>query len=278
MVTHLRNAPPPITRRWAGGLWFCRQQEKKEKPGQPQCLRHCEPDSIIPRSLSRVRPSEPRDCSPPGSSVHGILQVRTLEWVDIPFSRGLPQPRVKPGSPASQADSLLSGPPGKSHQRDKDGNCKTPSPGESCAHTGPRPLPAVLTAQRGTDRRGRGSPRLCGEPGAGPVGTWSVQHHLGPYGQGSVVALVKSELCVQKKPRIFTLHCNPPMRGPVLTGCGTCWHSKGTVVVAGTRRAPSVEGLGASRWWWRARGRREHAGRPLRNAGWPQGGRYLDGL
>ena len=29
-----------------------------------------------------------RDCSPPGSSVHGILQTRILEWVAIPFSRG----------------------------------------------------------------------------------------------------------------------------------------------------------------------------------------------
>jgi len=28
------------------------------------------------------------DCSPPGSSVHGILQTRILQWVDIPFSRG----------------------------------------------------------------------------------------------------------------------------------------------------------------------------------------------
>ena len=28
------------------------------------------------------------DCSLPGSSVHGILQARILEWVDIPFSRG----------------------------------------------------------------------------------------------------------------------------------------------------------------------------------------------
>ena len=27
------------------------------------------------------------DCSPPGSSVHGILQARILEWVAIPFSR-----------------------------------------------------------------------------------------------------------------------------------------------------------------------------------------------
>ena len=28
------------------------------------------------------------NCSPPGSSVHGILQARTLEWVAIPFSKG----------------------------------------------------------------------------------------------------------------------------------------------------------------------------------------------
>ena len=33
------------------------------------------------------------DCSPPGSSVHGILQVRILEWVAMPSSRGSSQPR-----------------------------------------------------------------------------------------------------------------------------------------------------------------------------------------
>ena len=31
---------------------------------------------------------DPVDCSPLGSSVHGILQARILEWVAIPFSRG----------------------------------------------------------------------------------------------------------------------------------------------------------------------------------------------
>ena len=36
---------------------------------------------------------DPMDCSPPGSSVHGILQVRILEWVAILFSRGSSQPR-----------------------------------------------------------------------------------------------------------------------------------------------------------------------------------------
>ena len=33
------------------------------------------------------------DCSPPGSSVHGILQARRLEWVAMPSSRGSSQPR-----------------------------------------------------------------------------------------------------------------------------------------------------------------------------------------
>ena len=35
----------------------------------------------------------PMDCSPPGSSVHGILQARTLEWVVVPFPRGSSRPR-----------------------------------------------------------------------------------------------------------------------------------------------------------------------------------------
>ena len=35
----------------------------------------------------------PIDCSPPGSSSHGFLQARILEWVAIPFSRGSSQPR-----------------------------------------------------------------------------------------------------------------------------------------------------------------------------------------
>ena len=36
---------------------------------------------------------DPMDCSPPDSSVHGILQSRILEWVAILFSRGSSQPR-----------------------------------------------------------------------------------------------------------------------------------------------------------------------------------------
>ena len=36
---------------------------------------------------------DPKDCSPPGSSVHGIFQARMLEWVAIFFSRGTSWPR-----------------------------------------------------------------------------------------------------------------------------------------------------------------------------------------
>ena len=56
----------------------------------------------------------PMDCSPPGSSVQGILQARILEWVAIPFSRGSSCPGIEPRSPTLQADSLLFEPPGKS--------------------------------------------------------------------------------------------------------------------------------------------------------------------
>ena len=59
---------------------------------------------------------DPMDCSVPGSSVHGMLQVRILEWVAIPFSRGSSQLGIEPGSPTLQADSLPSKPPGKPPQ------------------------------------------------------------------------------------------------------------------------------------------------------------------
>ena len=43
---------------------------------------------------------DPMDCSPSGSSVHGISQGRVLEKVAIPFSRGYSEPGVRPGPPA----------------------------------------------------------------------------------------------------------------------------------------------------------------------------------
>ena len=55
----------------------------------------------------------PMHYSPPGSSVHGIIQARVLEWVAISFFRDLPDPGIEPGSPALKADSLPSELPGK---------------------------------------------------------------------------------------------------------------------------------------------------------------------
>ena len=46
---------------------------------------------------SCLTPCDPVDCSPPGSSVHGNLQARILEWVAIPFSGIFPTQGLNPG-------------------------------------------------------------------------------------------------------------------------------------------------------------------------------------
>ena len=56
---------------------------------------------------------DPMDCSPPGSSVHEILQARILEWIAKTPPGDLPLPGVEPVSPALQADSLSTEPPVK---------------------------------------------------------------------------------------------------------------------------------------------------------------------
>ena len=58
----------------------------------------------------------PMDCKPPGSSFHGTLQARVLEWIAMPSSRGSAWPRDGPRSltsPCWQADSWPLVPPGK---------------------------------------------------------------------------------------------------------------------------------------------------------------------
>ena len=55
----------------------------------------------------------PVDCSPPVSSVHGILQERILEWVAFPSPGDIPDPGIEHGSPALQTDSLPCEPPGR---------------------------------------------------------------------------------------------------------------------------------------------------------------------
>ena len=50
-----------------------------------------ESESEVAQSYPTLR--DPVDCTPPGSSIHGILQARILEWVAISSSRGSSQPR-----------------------------------------------------------------------------------------------------------------------------------------------------------------------------------------
>ena len=53
------------------------------------------------------------DYRPPGSSVHGILQARVLEWVAISFSRGSSQPRDRTRISCNADGFLTTGPQGK---------------------------------------------------------------------------------------------------------------------------------------------------------------------
>ena len=55
----------------------------------------------------------PMDCSLPGSSVHGILQARRLEWVAISFSRVFSQPRDWTRVSCVAGEFFTSEPPGK---------------------------------------------------------------------------------------------------------------------------------------------------------------------
>ena len=78
--------------------WMTKQQMCKE------CV-------LIAQSCPTL--GDPVECSPPGSSAHGILQAWILKCVANPFSRGSSLPRDWTRSLTLQADSLPSEPPGK---------------------------------------------------------------------------------------------------------------------------------------------------------------------
>ena len=77
----LRSGTEPMSPTLAGGFLIT------EPPGKPK--------PALKVKVTRSCPifCGPMDCSPPGSSVRGILQTRILEWVAISFSRGSSQPR-----------------------------------------------------------------------------------------------------------------------------------------------------------------------------------------
>ena len=60
-----------------------------------------------------------KDCRSPGSSVHGVLQDRILEWVAVPFSRGSSQLRDQTQVSCIPGDSLPAKPPRKLYLRKK---------------------------------------------------------------------------------------------------------------------------------------------------------------
>ena len=60
-------------------------------------------DKECMHAQSRLTLCDPTDCSPPGPSVHGIFQARTLEWVAISFPRGSSQLRDQTTSLTSSA-------------------------------------------------------------------------------------------------------------------------------------------------------------------------------
>ena len=86
---------------------------------QPGCQRNLEEGVCVCvcvcvcEWLSCVWFCSPQNFSPPGSSVHGILQARILKWVAFPSPGDLPNPEIKPGTPALQPNSLLFEAPGK---------------------------------------------------------------------------------------------------------------------------------------------------------------------
>ena len=60
---------------------------------EQKLTQHCEAIMCVLVAQSYATLCGPVDCSLPGSTAHGILQERILEWVASPFSRGFSQLR-----------------------------------------------------------------------------------------------------------------------------------------------------------------------------------------
>ena len=90
------------------------------KPGSPALQVDCLPTELSGKPKEKVLVTQlcltlcdHMDYNPPGSSILGILQAGILEWVPTPFSKGLPNPEIEPGSPTLELDALPSEPLGK---------------------------------------------------------------------------------------------------------------------------------------------------------------------
>ena len=87
---------PRLSRAQKHSPLYCMLTPFREPSWGPRVMSSCLflPCNVMCVSHSVVSDScDPMDCSPPDSSVHGILQARILEWIAISFSRGSSQPR-----------------------------------------------------------------------------------------------------------------------------------------------------------------------------------------
>ena len=74
---------------------FSFQSQRKAKSKNVQTTPQLHSSHMLASEIAQLCPTlcDPMDCNLPGSSVHGILQARILEWVAISSSRGSSQPR-----------------------------------------------------------------------------------------------------------------------------------------------------------------------------------------
>ena len=85
----------------------CEVTENKEVRAKKACMIY-----VLSHAQPCLTLCNPMDHGPPGSSVHGILQARILEWVAMPSFRASSNPGFELKSPALQTDSLPSEPTG----------------------------------------------------------------------------------------------------------------------------------------------------------------------
>ena len=107
-----------IKKRWQEDTWELYKKDLCDPDNHDGVITHLEPDILECKvkwalgEWSEFTQSCPTLCGPMDYAVHRIFPARILEWVAFPLD--LPNPGIKPRSPALQADSLPGEPQGKS--------------------------------------------------------------------------------------------------------------------------------------------------------------------
>ena len=93
ILYQLSHKGSPRILEWVASPFSSRSSRPRNCTGSPALQADSLPTGLSGKpkrkSPSCVQLCDPMDCHPPGSSVHGILQAIILEWVAIPFSKGL---------------------------------------------------------------------------------------------------------------------------------------------------------------------------------------------